>query len=67
MNEESHADVDVTLLVCTFNRSADLRELVEWLAWKLRRREREAFACEARLCFFAGFFQERRQSLRSSS
>jgi GT2 family glycosyltransferase len=46
---------------------ATARTAVEWLAWKLRRREREAFACEARLCFFAGFFQERRQSLRSSS
>jgi glycosyltransferase involved in cell wall biosynthesis len=29
MNEERHANVDVTLLVCTFNRSADLRELLE--------------------------------------
>ena len=38
------------------------RDALGWVAWKLRGRERESFACEARLCFFAGFLRERRQS-----
>lgn len=29
MTEEAHTAVDVTLLVCTFNRSGDLREMLE--------------------------------------
>jgi glucosyl-dolichyl phosphate glucuronosyltransferase len=37
---------------------------VEWLKWKLLHRDSEAFACEARLRFFMGFFRERRQRSR---
>jgi glycosyltransferase involved in cell wall biosynthesis len=33
-----------------------------WVKWTLLGREAEAFACEARLRFFAGFFKERRQA-----
>jgi glycosyltransferase involved in cell wall biosynthesis len=40
---------------------------IQWVKWTVLGRENEAFACETRLRFFAGFFLERRQAPRASA
>jgi glycosyltransferase involved in cell wall biosynthesis len=43
-----------------------LIDLLQWCNHRLRRQDEQAFACETRLCFFAGFFQQRRRVFRQA-